>query len=139
MSNGLAHDIQARAAPVNPSSTSNTKWNPVRAVLAEALLLDPEDVYVATVSYKRNLKVRGEQADPARAKSVYAAMYTGSDKELPGTLTSAERRCQADHGLYLIFRDRGHGFGLEAIIKPASTAVPAVLSSAYPNALVSSC
>jgi hypothetical protein len=139
MSNTLAHDIRVAAAGVKPSSTSNTKWNRVQAVLAEALSVNREDVYPATVSYKRNLKVRGDQSDPAQGKSVYAAMYTGSNAELPGTLDSAERRCQRDQALYLIFRDHGHGFDLEAIIHPASASVPAVLSSAYPKALVISC
>jgi hypothetical protein len=50
-------DIQRAVGGVDATEVSTTKWQGLRDVVAEALLVSPEDVYVTTVSKPGNLGV----------------------------------------------------------------------------------
>jgi hypothetical protein len=138
MSNSLANDIRNIASSVQSAKVSTTKWRPIGDVLAEALSIHPENVYVTTVSKPGNLTVRMEQSARARDAVIVAAMYTGNQPEIAACVVSAQKRSEPGRQI-LIFADNGAGMTLEAIVKQASDSVPAVLAAAYPTATVVDC
>jgi hypothetical protein len=131
---GLATHIRAVSAGIDPSSKSTTKWNPVRDLLAEALNLNEDDVYVSTVSKPGNLSVRGDQSGGSRATDVFAGMYTGQMGQLGRCVTAAAKH--GDGRLMLLFTGAPGSWTLAAIVKPRGQAVPAALAAEYPTASV---
>ncbi len=138
---GLAADIRAIANDVVESNTSTTKWDPVGDVVAEALHMDPEDVYVATVGgLSRNVGVRLTQSRAARSAEVAAVMWTGGHGEpVDRAVNAAIRACRETPRLTLIFADQGSGMTLVAIVKPKGHPVPNALATEYPAASVFDC
>jgi hypothetical protein len=134
MNTGLARHLPALAQKVNPSAPSVPKWHPVRNLLAEALGVPENDVYVTTVSKAGNLRVRVEQSDDARNAKILVGMYTGG-VDLESTLESMKARCKRGKRLGLIV-DRSANWRVIAIVKHRGTAVPSVLASEYPGASV---
>ena len=131
----LASDVAATAAPIDPTKVSISKWRPVEGVLAEALHLDPEDVYGATISKPGNLSVRVGQSPRGRAAPVVLLMYTGDGDELEQCVAAAVNHC-ADRDLALLFAEGTQGWTLAAILQPPGATVPAALAAAYPAASV---
>jgi hypothetical protein len=133
----LAEEFMRRADPVNPSSKSNTKWNPVNMLLEEVLGRERRDVYAATVSKASNLSVRTEQSKTAGA-SVIVAMWTGENKvrsDFDSTI-AAIRKHRADRDLVLVARRANGktGWGIVASLS-ASGKMPAVIAGAWPAAI----
>jgi hypothetical protein len=136
---GLAHTIRSRAHTIDPTSPSTTKWNPVRDLIAEALHVIADDVYVTTVSKPGNLSVRLEQSGGARNADVVAAMYTGSPAQLPECVEAAEKRCAGRLILTFSVDPAAGGWTLLAVVKPASMPLPSTLAREYPGATVVNC
>jgi hypothetical protein len=131
---GLATHIRAIAASIDPTQPSNTKWNPVRDLLAEALNLTEDDVYVSTISKPGNLSVRLEQSASARVAEIVAAMYTGRPAELIRCIDAAVKH--ADGRVVLVFTGGPGSWVVTAIVKPRAQSVPAPLPTEYPGASV---
>lgn len=136
----LADEFERRAAPVVPSLTSNTKWEPIDALLAEELGLAEDDVYTSTVSKAGNLSVRAEQSKNAGA-SVVVVMWTGKNqRDLDRTVAAAHVHC-ADRDLVLVAArsmisdNVGRGKWTVRAIMP-SASPPSVLTAAWPAATV---
>lgn len=132
----LASTLRAVAGRIDSAKVSNTKWNPVRDLLSEALNEDPDDVYVTTVSKPGNLSVRLEQSTRGRNAPVVAAMYTGNRAELPQCVESAVRRCAGRRTILVFERGSAGVWTLAALVKPSGVPVPPVLSTEYPAASV---
>jgi hypothetical protein len=138
MSGNLAAQIKERASTIDSSATSTTKWHPIANLLAEAIGLEPEDLYVFTVSKPGNLKPKSEQPGSTDAK-VLVGMYTGNPNEMEQTVESAEKRCK-ERGLpVLIFDNHGGGFALEVVVKLAGTAMMPTLAAEYPTVSIIEC
>jgi hypothetical protein len=136
---GLALHIRDRALAIESAKVSVTKWHPISELVAEASHVDPEDVYVTTVSKPGNLSVRLEQSRKARDASIVVIMYTGIDAELERCVEAAAKRC-VDRRMLLIFADNARGNKtLAAIVKPTSETVPVEIADAYPAAPVVDC
>lgn len=131
---GLAKHIPAVSAGINPSLPSTTKWNPVRNLIAEALGVHEDNVYVSTVSKPGNLSVRGDQSGGSRDTSVFAGMYTGKRAQLARCVEAAAKH--ANGRLMLLFTGGPGAWTLAAIVKPLTQAVPTVLATEYPGASV---
>jgi hypothetical protein len=136
---GISEHIGQRAQRINPSAPSTTNWWPVRELIAEAIGLEPEDVYVSTISKPGNLKPRSEQSQRGVSSKILAGMYTGDLNELDRCVTSAVKRCRERNLTILLFADHGQGFSLAAIIKPGSAPLPSTLATEYPAASVIDC
>lgn len=133
----LATKFRDLADRVNPSLTSNTKWEPIDKLMAEALGLDDEDVYAVTVSKAGNLSVRTTQSKTAGA-SVVIVMWTGEAQRSPydfDRTVEAARGHLADRDLVLVAR-RSEGLaGWEIVVAMSSTGkIPGVIASAWPSA-----
>jgi hypothetical protein len=135
----IAGHIKERAQQIDPSAPSTTNWWPVRELVAEAMGLEPEEVYVSTISKPGNLKPRSEQSQRGVGSKVLVGMYTGALIELDRCVTSAEKRCRERGLTILVFADAGAGFTLEAIVKPTNVPVPHTVATEYPAATVISC
>ena len=134
----LAAELDETAASIDPSRVSVSKWNPVRDLLAEAIGVDPTDVYVATVSKAGNYSVRFDQSRGAREADVAVAMYPDSDPaELDRIVRSAETRfAVGDRRFVLVFAFQQSQWSLRALLKDGSDAVPPALAAAWPAATV---
>jgi hypothetical protein len=139
MESKLREHIRAAAAPVDPSAPSVSKWWPVRDLLAEAMGLPPDEIYVATVSKPGNLKVRSEQSQRGTGAKVLGGMYTGRTDQLEQCLRSAKARCLERNLMILIFVDEGRGFDMIAVVKQTSMRMPSMLASTYPTASMLEC
>ncbi len=134
----LAASIRAAASHIDASKVSNTKWNPVRDLLAEAFNEDPDDFYVTTISKPGNLSVRLEQSAHGRSAPFVAAMYTGDLKQVAQCVEGAAKRCQGRE-MILVFVEDAAGWTLAAVVKPPHVGLPPVLATEYPAASVVNC
>jgi hypothetical protein len=133
----FAAEFMRRADAVNPSLTSNTKWEPLDKLVAEALGRDDEDVYTATISKAGNLSVRTEQSKTAGA-SVIVAMWTGENQgpsDFDRTII-AIRKHLADRDLVLVAQ-RANGLSGWGIVVSLSAngKMPAIVAEAWPAAI----
>ena len=132
----LAKEFSKRADKVDPSLTSNTKWEPIDKLIAEALGLDDEEVYTATVSKAGNLSVRTTQSKTAGA-SVIVAMWTGEKQgrhDFDRTVKAAGEHL-ADRDLALLARREDGKTGWEIIVSmSANGKMPSVIAKAWPAA-----
>lgn len=133
----LAAEFMARADRVNPSLRSNTKWEPIDKLVAEALGLDDEDVYTATVSKAGNLSVRTSQSKSAGA-SVIVVMWTGEEQgphDFDHTVTAARTHLN-DRDLVLLARRANGLTGWEIVASlSANGTMPPVIAKAWPSAI----
>jgi hypothetical protein len=136
-SSALATEFDQASGSVVSSLVSVSKWRPVQDLIAEALAVDPGDVYVATVSKAGNLGVRFGQSKRARDASVAIAMYDDNDPvELQRIVSSAETKfAEEDRDLVLVFAS-GRQWSLIALVKHTSDPVPPALAAAWPAATV---
>lgn len=134
----LAKELDETARSIDPSRVSVSKWNPVRDLLAEAIGVDPTDVYVATVSKAGNYGVRFGQSRGAREADIAVAMYPDSDPvELDRILRSAEMRLsEEDRRFVLVFAFQRSQWSLRALLKSRAEPVPAAVAAAWPAATV---
>jgi len=134
----LAKELDETARSIDPSRVSVSKWNPVRDVLAEAIGVDPTDVYVATVSKAGNYGVRFGQSRGAREADIAVAMYPDSDPvELDRILRSAETRfAEEDRRFVLVFASQRSQWSLRALLKGRADSVPPAVAAAWPAATV---
>jgi hypothetical protein len=131
----LVASLAAAAAAVRPDVTSTTKWAAVDALLARALGVTPDAVYVTSVGgLSRNITVRLAQSRRAREAVVTAVIWTLGSEPLQQAIASATRACVEIPRLTLIFTLDGTAFDLAAIIAPPSLPAPAALTVAYPTA-----
>jgi hypothetical protein len=131
---GLAGHIRAVSTGIDPAKQSNTKWNPIRDLLAESLHLREDDVYVATISKPGNLSVRLEQSRASRAADVVVGMYTGRNAQLTQCVDAAVTH--AGGRLVLLFTGGPGSWNLTAIVKSKAQSVPSALAAEYPAASV---
>src|SRR4051812_40426448 len=87
----FATQFAAKAGRVNAQEPSTSKWNGVRDLFAEDMGLDPDQVYVATVSKPGNVSVRFEQSNAARSADVLVAMHTARSTDLEGTIDALRK------------------------------------------------
>jgi hypothetical protein len=134
----LAEEFANRADPVNPALTSNTKWEPVDKLLAEALGRDDTDVYTATVSKAGNLSVRTAQSKTAGA-SVIVVMWTGEKQKSPHDFdrtVAAIRQHLSDRDLVLVARRASGVSGWEIVASLSATGgMPTAIAKAWPSAI----
>jgi len=132
----LAKEFSKRADKVDPSLTSNTKWEPIDRLMAEALGRDDEDVYTATVSKAGNLSVRTTQSKTAGAL-VIVVMWTGEKQgrhDFDRTVKAAAKHL-ADRNLVLLARRRDDETGWEIVVSmSANGKMPRVIAKAWPAA-----
>jgi hypothetical protein len=132
----FANQFAAKAAKVNAEEPSTSKWNGVRDLFAEDLGLDPDEVYVATISKPGNVSVRFGQSEAARSADVLVAMHTGRSSELEGTI-EALRRVAAPRGHVGVVADgSAGGWSVAAVIGPSGDAIAATIASSSPNAVL---
>jgi hypothetical protein len=133
----LAKEFSKRADKVDPSLTSNTKWEPIDKLIAEALGLDDEDVYAATVSKAGNLSVRTTQSKTAGA-SVIVVMWTGEKQgrhDFDRTVKAADKHLR-DHDLVFLARRKDGETGWEIVVSMSATGMmPSVIAKAWPAAI----
>lgn len=135
----LAQHIRDKSLAIQSTRVSVTKWKPIGDLVAEAIGLSADDVYVTTVSKPGNLGVRLEQSRNARDASVVVVMYTGFEAELERCVQAAVKRC-AGRRLLLVFADDSTGSKtLMAIVKPTDEPIPDEIAVAYPAAAVIDC
>jgi hypothetical protein len=137
VSRTLVGRINAAVASVDPSAPSVSKWRPLRDLLAEALGLNQEDVYVATVSKAGNFDVRFGQSPGARDASVHVAMCNATpERDISGTVKAAESSvATGDADMVLIF-DQVKNWSMVALVKRVAHPVPPALAAAYSAASV---
>lgn len=73
------------------SDPSTTKFNDLRDLLAEAMGLQPDKVYVATVSKPGNLDVRFNQGSAIRKKPQLGLAIVPNPDDLPGCVRAARK------------------------------------------------
>jgi hypothetical protein len=133
----LAKEFSRRADKVDPSLTSNTKWEPIDKLVAEALGLEDEDVYTATVSKAGNLSVRTTQSKTAGA-SVIVVMWTGETQgrsDFDRTVEAAGKHL-ADRDLVLLARRKDGETGWKIVVSmSANGKMPSVIAKAWPAAI----
>lgn len=126
----------ARAAlAVRPEITSTTKWAEVDRLIARALGISAEAVYVTSVGgLSRNITVRLAQSRRAREASVAAVIWTVGTESLHQAVAATTRACLDIPRLTLVFTVDGSHFDLAAIVTPPSLPAPPALTLAYPTA-----
>jgi hypothetical protein len=133
----LVAAVSRAVAAVRPQATSTTKWNGVGSILARALGLPPDALYVTSVGgLSRNISVRLAQSRRARDAAVVAVIWAGAEEPTHQAIAAASRACIEIPRLTLVFTiDNGH-VDLAAIVTPPSLPAPAALTLAWPNAAV---
>jgi hypothetical protein len=132
----FASQFAVKAAKVNAEEPSTSKWNGVRNLFAEDLGIDPDDVYVATISKPGNVSVRFGQSAAARSADVLIAMHTGRSSELEGTV-EAVRRVAAPQGRVGVITFHGPaGWSVAAVVGPPGDAIAAAIAASSPNAVL---
>jgi hypothetical protein len=133
----LAKEFSRRADKVDPSLTSNTKWEPIDKLVAEALGLEDEDVYTATVSKAGNLSVRTTQSKTAGV-SVIVVMWTGETQgrsDFDRTVEATGKHL-ADRDLVLLAQRKDGETGWEIVVSmSANGKMPSVIAKAWPAAI----
>lgn len=131
----LAPSLALAAAGVRAEVTSTTKWAPVSVLLARALSLQEQSIYVTSVGgLSRNVAVRLVQSRRAREATVAALIWTPSTEPIAQAISAAARACVDLPRLTLVFATHADQFDLAAIVTPPSLPVPAALTLAYPTA-----
>jgi hypothetical protein len=135
------HDLVAALADalaaVRPEVTSTTKWGAAARLLARALGLPADVVYVTSVGgLSRNITVRLAQSRKAREAVVAAVIWTIGTESLQQAIAAATRACLDIPRLTLVFTIDADRIGLAAAITPPSLPVPTALTLAYPAALL---
>jgi hypothetical protein len=136
----LAAEFARRADPVDPSSKSTTKWEPIDRLIAEALDREDEDVYTTTISKAGNVTVRTTQSKTAGA-SVIVAMWAG-EREGPSDFDrtiKALRRHLYDRTLVLVARRANGPTGWAVAVALSTTGtMPRAIGAAWPSAIAMS-
>jgi hypothetical protein len=133
----FAQAFAAKAAKVNPSAPSNTKWNGVRDLLAEEVGVESDDVYVATVSKPGNTSVRFAQSDAADAGAILVGMNTYKPSALDQSIDAVRRVADGRVSVAALGMRVAGNWTIVAILG-ATGKEPEVLtlSSSFPNAVV---
>jgi hypothetical protein len=126
----------AKAARVDPSATSTTKWRGVRDLVAEGVRLDPGDVYVATISKPGNVRVRFLQSVVANAGSLLLAMHTDSPANLTATIRALSRLAVERGATAAVASTENDRWEVVAILRDDSGNGAEVLATCYPEALL---
>lgn len=135
MTTQFVTQFAAKAAKVDAGAPSTSKWNGVRDLLAEDVGLDPDEVYVATISKPGNASVRFGQSQAARSADVLVAMYTGSASEVEATI-EALRRVAAPQGRVGVIATNAGGWSVAAVIGPHGDSTAAAIASSNPHAVL---
>src|SRR5947209_18482004 len=114
----FASQFAAKAVNVNAEEPSTSKWKGVRDLFAEDLGIDPDDVYVATISKPGNVSVRFGQSEAARSADVLIAMHTGRSSELEGTIEALCRVAAPRGRVGVITANGPGGWSVVAVIGP---------------------
>ena len=127
----LAAQLSAAVASVKPRTTSTTKWDGMRSVLAGALGLPVDAVYVTSVGgLSRNVAVRLAQSRRARQASVAVLIWTPGAEPLQHATAAAVRACIEIPRLTLLFTLDAARLDLAATVAPPAIAAPAALTLA---------
>lgn len=132
----FARHLAAKAAKVNPEAPSTSKWNGVRDLLAEDLGLDPDEIYVTTISKTGNVSVRFGQSEAARSADVLVAMHTGRSSELEGTIEALRRVAAPRSRVGVIAARDPQGWSIAAALGPPGDATAAAITSSNPSAVL---
>jgi hypothetical protein len=125
----------AKAARVNTSITSTTNWYGVRDLIAEHLELEPEQVYVVTISKPGNVRPRFFQPGASRAR-LLVAMHTDADEKVPATV-AAVKQLVAERGVGAAVATRDAGeWSTVAVLHPRGDRRFEDLAKCYPEAVV---
>ena len=127
-------NFAAKAAKVKTGIPSNTSWHGVRNLIAEQVGLEPEDVYLTTISKPANVSVRFFQSKAVFRSSLLVAMHTDSSATVPGTVR-ALREIAVERGVSaaVAIREDGEWLVVEILCQPADKAAEE-LSRCYPAA-----
>lgn len=138
MKNGetFREQFAAKAAKVDPSLSSTTKWHGVRDLVAEEVGFDSGNVYVATISKPGNVTVRFGQSNAANAGALLLAMHTDKPRALEGTIRALGRlAAERDASAAVASRENGHWEIVAILANPRKDGASA-LASCYREALL---
>jgi hypothetical protein len=126
----------AKAAKVKAGAPSTTNWYGIRNLIAEQVGLDPEDVYVTTISKPANVSVRFFQSKAVFRASLLVAMHTDSPITIPGTVR-ALRDIAGERGVSAVVATpvSGEWSVVEILGQPANE-VAKELAKCFPEATV---
>lgn len=132
----FAQHFAAKAAKVNPSAPSTTKWNGVRALFAEELGLEPNDVYVTTLSKPGNATVRFGQSAAALSASVLVGMHTDSPAVIEQTINTTSKIVAERNSIAAVAMREAGDWIVVAVLAKRSNGDAASIARCYPDAVV---
>ncbi len=124
----------AKAAKVKTGTPSTTSWHGVRNLIAEQVDLEPEDVYLTTISKPANVSVRFFQSKAVFRASLLVAMHTDVPATVPGTVR-ALREIAVERGVSAVVAtpEDGEWSVVEVLCQPGDEAAEE-LTRCYPAA-----
>ena len=133
----FATQFAAKAAKVSTEEPSVSKWRGIRNLFAEDLGIDPDRIYVTTISKPGNVSVRFGQSEAARSADVLVAMHTDRPAELEGTIEAVRRVAAARHGrVGVVAAAAPGGWTVVAVLGPLGHATASAITSSNPSAVL---
>ncbi|HEU4738544.1 MAG TPA: hypothetical protein VFS54_05610 [Solirubrobacterales bacterium] len=125
-----------KAAKVKTGIPSTTNWHGTRNLIAEQVGVEPEDVYVTTISKPENVSVRFFQSKAVFRASLLIAMHTDAPATVPGTVRALrEIAVEREVSAAVATIEDGKWSVVEILSQPGDEAAEE-LARCYPEATV---